>query len=237
MKKRIGTAMVLAFYAAATLSACSRMQISDESKEAISEAENVLQDAVTTAMSGISDTADLFKSGQDNLNDILEKAQNSDIGKTGAASDNDESAQKAGILASTEDIELSDVDGAGKDYIFYYAGDAFEAHYTKDNWKVINSYRITNEQDITIICRALSDEHPIPGKDGESVRTAEDMAYEWVQHNLAYEMLPQDSAWKENARDVDINPRDQGKTFEEMYRDRTGRELTMDEIMNLLQSH
>lgn len=251
MKKGMKTALVMAFGAALTLSACSSPVISEESKGALTEAENTLQDAVTTAVSGISDTAELFKSGQDNLDSIMEKVEKSypgieksypGIDKVFNAKPDEESAVSEaymgeGILSDAADIELTDTDGAGKDYIFYYAGDEFKARYTKDNWKVVDSYKITNEQDITIICEALADEHSIPGSDGVSVRTAEDMAYEWIQHNIAYLILPDDNRFKDNARDVDINPEDQGKSFEEMYKDRTGKELTVDDIMNMIQSN
>ena len=46
------------------------------------------------------------------------------------------------------------------------------------------------------------------------------MAYEWVQHNLAYEMLPDDSGYKDNAKDVDLNPDDQGKSLYDLFVDR-----------------
>ena len=39
------------------------------------------------------------------------------------------------------------------------------------------------------------------------------MAYEWEQHNIAYQLLPEDSPYKENAKDVDLNPEDQGKSI------------------------
>ena len=51
------------------------------------------------------------------------------------------------------------------------------------------------------------------------------MAFEWLQHNVAYAFLPDDSAWKRSAKDVDLNPADQGKTFQEMYEDRSGKTL------------
>ena len=72
-----------------------------------------------------------------------------------------------------------------------------------------------------IICEALKTEHPIHSADYESYRTAEDMAYEWIQHNLAYELLSDDSEWKYHAKDVDINPEDQGKSVYDLYRERT----------------
>ncbi len=43
------------------------------------------------------------------------------------------------------------------------------------------------------------------------------MAYEWLQHNIAYELLP-DSEFKASAKDVDLDPDDQGLSLEEIYR-------------------
>ena len=54
-----------------------------------------------------------------------------------------------------------------------------------------------------------------------SYRTAEDMAYEWIQHNIAYEILSEDSPWKEHVKHVDLNPEDQGKNLKELYKSRT----------------
>lgn len=67
------------------------------------------------------------------------------------------------------------------------------------------------------ICQALIDIHPIHGKDMISYRTADDMAYEWVQHNIVYTLLPEDNLWKEHAKHVDLNPEDQGKNIKEIY--------------------
>ena len=52
------------------------------------------------------------------------------------------------------------------------------------------------------------------------------MAYEWVQHNIAYNILPDGDKWKDNAKDVDINPADQNKSLYEMYKNKTGGNLT-----------
>lgn len=81
------------------------------------------------------------------------------------------------------------------------------------------------------ICQALLDVHPVHGSDMQSIRTAEDMAYEWLQHNLAYELLPEDNPWRRNAKDVDLNPEDQNKTFREMYEDRTGKEFRLEDLL------
>ena len=53
-----------------------------------------------------------------------------------------------------------------------------------------------------------------------SYRTPEDMAFEWQQHNFVYVMLPEESEWRQNVKDVDLDPKDQGKTYQEMYEDR-----------------
>ena len=45
----------------------------------------------------------------------------------------------------------------------------------------------------------------------------------WVQHNLAYSMLSEESEFKSWAKDVDLDPDDQGKSFIEIYEDRTGK--------------
>ena len=131
-----------------------------------------------------------------------------------------EESSNAGILTSVEDIGLQDTDGGGENYVFYYSDEEFRARYTPDNWKIFDSYRITDNEDMMIICQALSEVHPIHGKDMVSYRTPEDMAYEWQQHNFAYYMLPEESPWKQSVQNVDLDPKDQGKSFSELYEDR-----------------
>ena len=133
-------------------------------------------------------------------------------------------ADKA-LLSSAEDISLKDMDGSGHRYTFKYGGKTFKAGYSKDNWTIFNSYKINNEDDMKIICAALIDLHPIHGSDLKSYRTADDMAYEWLQHNIAYAYLPKDSPWRDDAKNVDLDPADQGRTFKEIYEDRTGEKL------------
>jgi hypothetical protein len=70
------------------------------------------------------------------------------------------------------------------------------------------------------ICDVLIKIHPIHGRDMISYRTSDDMVYEWVQHNLAYKLLPNDNSWKNSAKDVDFDPEDQGKSIKEIYEDR-----------------
>ena len=122
------------------------------------------------------------------------------------------------LLSSADDIALTET-GEGS-YTFTYNGEQFTALYTPDNWKIIDSYRIRNKEDMAIICEALISICPIHGRDYESYRTPEDLAYEWDQHNIAYDMLPDTSRWKQNTKDVDLNPEDQGKSFIDMARDR-----------------
>lgn len=136
------------------------------------------------------------------------------------------------VLRTTKDINLRDLDGNKTNYIFTYNNENFSAKYTKDNWHIEDSYKITNAKDIGLICQALIDVHPIHGKDMKSYRTVDDLVYEWQQHNLAYTILPDDNSWKEHAKDVDLNPDDQGKSLEEMYEDRTGNELDIEKLKN-----
>ena len=43
--------------------------------------------------------------------------------------------------------------------------------------------------------------------------------YKDVEHRAIY---TEDNPWKENVKDVDLNPEDQGKSLEELYKERTG---------------
>jgi len=128
-----------------------------------------------------------------------------------------------GILSGVDDVVLTDLTGAGTDYVFIYDDVPYSATYTPDNWEIKDSYRITNAMDMALICQALINEHPIHGKDMISYRTCDDMAYEWVQHNIAYSFLPEDSQWMESVKNVDFDPEDQGRSYRDLYEDRTGR--------------
>lgn len=137
------------------------------------------------------------------------------------------------VLSSTKDINLRDLDGKKTNYSFTYKNQDFSAKYTKDNWHIKNSYKITNAKDIGVICQALIEVHPIHGKDMKSYRTVDDLVYEWQQHNLAYNILPDDNSWKEHAKDVDLNPADQGKSLAEIYEARTGNKLDIKKLKNI----
>ena len=132
-------------------------------------------------------------------------------------------------INSPDDINLRSGDGSY--YTFTYKDEDYEAEFQEDTWTIYNSCRIKNAKDILIICRALSEEHSVPSRDRESTRTPEDMAFEWEQHNLAYEQLPEGNHWRESSRNVDLDPDDQGKTFKEIYEERTGEELNLDTVM------
>ena len=146
-----------------------------------------------------------------------------------------------GILSSEEDIGLGSSDGVN--YYFTYNGTEFHAEHRYDAWVIYQSYRIINASDIEIICGALSREHPVPSIDYTSYRTPSDMALEWIQHNIVYYQLPEGSHWREHAMTVCLDPEDQGKTFQELYEDRTGEKFDIAEhsddikryLKNLLQ--
>lgn len=140
-------------------------------------------------------------------------------------------SEETGILTSTSDINLTDTDGSGTNYTFVYDSETYKAVYRTDNWTIFDSYKINNMADMTIICQALIDTSPVHGRDMQSYREASDMAYEWMQHNVAYMALPDDSPLKSHAKDVDFDPEDQNKTFDEIYKDRTGKDLDIDDIL------
>ena len=123
-------------------------------------------------------------------------------------------------LSPAESIGLCDTDGSGSTYTFTWDGEEFTALYWTDNWRVIDSYRIQDIESITLVCQALADTHPIHSADYSGWRTADDMAYEWVQHNIAYDFLPAGSSLSSSAKDVDLDPKDQGKSVYDMFLDR-----------------
>ena len=136
-------------------------------------------------------------------------------------------ADKNPAPSPQKDIVLNDTDDSGENYTFEYDGKRFKARYTYDNWKIFDSYKIINEDDLVRICRVLADTHPVHGSDLSSYRKPEDMAYEWQQHNIAYAVLPKDDPLRDHAKDVDLDPEDQGRSFQEIYEDRTGRKLEL----------
>ena len=194
-------------------------EVKDNVKDSVKEAGEKATDA---AKQSIKDAA------KEALNGASEDALSDAASEALSTLDN---SSTAGILKSAADIELTDTDGNGKNYHFYYAGDDFTAIYTPDNWKIKDSYKIHSEADMIIICQALIDEHPVHGKDMESYRTAEDMAYEWEIHNMGYAFFTDDENLRNKAKDVDFDPKDQGLTIEEFYESRTGKEFDVSVIL------
>ena len=134
------------------------------------------------------------------------------------------------VKPTIDKIELVNKSGDEKNYSFNYNDGEFTAIHRKNNWEIIDSYKIINQKDMEVICQALIDVYPIPSKDYKSNRTAEDMAYEWIQHNIAYTILPENSKYKDNSKDVDFNSEDQGKTFKDFYESRTGKKFDIKDI-------
>ena len=248
MKKKTIVIMATCMVAMLSATGCGKMNLTEDQKEAIAETKDELEaslkDSVSAAVEEISESVEELSEhtsvAEDYIKEVKEEIKEAaEAGSILPEQEIMEDAAKeasteSGILISPEDIELTDTDGNGTNYSFLYDGETFKARYIPDNWKIYDSYKITNEADITIICQALTEEHPIHGKDMVSYRTPDDMAYEWLQHNIAYALLSDDSSFKAKAKDVDLNPEDQGRTFEEFYKDRTGKELTMEDIMKYL---
>ncbi|WP_026516499.1 hypothetical protein [Butyrivibrio sp. MC2021] len=132
-----------------------------------------------------------------------------------AASESSSEPEIVPLLSSIEDIGLSSADG--KNYTFTYDDRQYTAIYTPDHWKIRDSYDINSIEDMTIICQALINEHPIHGRDMVNYRTVDDMVYEWEVHNIAYFFFSDKDEAKAHAKDVDFNPEDAGLTFEEYY--------------------
>jgi hypothetical protein len=124
------------------------------------------------------------------------------------------------LLSSAEDIGLRDINGNGQNYEFTYDGRSFSALYEPDNWHITDSYLIDNRADLVIICQALIDIHPVHSADMTGWRTAEDMAHEWEKHNQAYYLLPDSSEWKNSAKDVDLDSKDEGKSAFDLFMDK-----------------
>lgn len=48
------------------------------------------------------------------------------------------------------------------------------------------------------------------------------MTYEWIEHNIVYEIPMSDDSLKETAASVDLDPKDQNKTLLEILQGRSG---------------
>lgn len=106
-------------------------------------------------------------------------------------------------------LNLHCVDNIYSKYKFTYNGKEYTAEYTTDNWKIRNSYEITEMSDMVLICSLLKDRHPIHNKNYTGWRTAENMANEWDAHNFAY-CVDLFGLWHNHTKDVDIDPTGDG---------------------------
>ena len=211
MKKKIISAVILACLLTACGNNVTKNDVTESSAKtevpSVAEKKSSPESSAESVAESVQEETE--SSYAENIEDIVEEM-------------NEEAEEEKGLLTSAEDIHLTDADGWETNYSFEYGGETYSAVYTPDNWKIIDSYRIINTNDMKIICRALIEVNPIHGSDMQSYRTAEDLAYEWTQHNIAYELLPEDSEWKSHAKDVDLNPEDQDKGLYELFLSRTG---------------
>ena len=95
------------------------------------------------------ETVGKFADSLAQINDEASESRSSDsvTGYANAESDDESaktSSESIGILTKASDIELTDVDGKGKNYVFSYADESFYATYTTDNWKIIDCEKIKN---------------------------------------------------------------------------------------------
>lgn len=126
----------------------------------------------------------------------------------------------ASHISSVDDFNWRSV--SGTTYQFDYNGETFNATYSGNSWNIVDSYRIENWDDLMIISEWLAEKHSISSING-GYRSAESFAYEWQQHNIAYQALapwgwlsfaiPQIGVGIDRAADVDIDfGPDEGKT-------------------------
>lgn len=129
---------------------------------------------------------------------------------------------------SDKDFEVTydGKDDYAENYSFTYGGETFTVHYTPysgGDWKVVDSYKITNKADMVLICEKLHRLHKIEGRITR-YRTAKDMADEWEIHDQGYVLAKNygmDSAVA-RLKDVDMDKKDQGKTFDDFVKDFLG---------------
>lgn len=213
--------VLLTLTAAALFSACASSETNDEQSV---EAPVTSAETTTTTQQETETTTTELVTSDEPQHESYDDGLYADAEPLWDEEDEEDTA----LLSQPSDIGIYDIDGANTNFRFTYGDEEYTAIYTPDNWKIVDSYKIDNYSDMQIICQALIEINPVHGSDMQSYRTAEDMAYEWEQHNIAYAILPEDSAWRNNAKDVDLNPADQGKSIYELYKDRTGQDLTLE---------
>lgn len=233
MKRAITLIAIVVIIAACCFAGCSQLRelgsaAADKLSPALDKAEELpeaLDNAEDLLSSGIAKAKDLLPDSEGEKGDESQNTSSSAEGGAWSVPSLGSIASGKRKLSSVEGVSLVSTDDYAQGYVFDYDGDQFTAYFDGTSWKVHDSYKITNHDDIVLICQALLNEHPVYGSDWESFRTADDMAYEWEQHNLAYFVLPEDSRWRDDAKDVDLDPDDQGKSIQELYESRTGQKL------------
>ena len=132
-----------------------------------------------------------------------------------------------GIL--DENLELEGTEDMYESYSINYGSDVLTAIYEDEEWQIIDSYKVKSCADMELICEKLNEIHTIPASESSQEKTREpkDMTFEWLQHNMIYDILPDDSEWKESTKHVNLNAADQGKTYIEIYEGRTGERFDM----------
>ncbi len=141
-----------------------------------------------------------------------------------------EASSGAAPTLSENDFELTYTgsDDYADNYSFSYGDETFTAHYTPylgGDWKIVDSYKITNRADMIIICEALLKESKVCGCITH-YRTAKDMADEWEIHNQGYVVAKNYgmASAVDRLKDVDLDKKDQGKTFDEFLAEFLGRQ-------------
>ena len=198
------------------------------------DAKGIIDELKKATESGESSENDTSDSSEELSNEDSSNADNSgsNTNKDDSNSSSKEENSSAGLLTSTADINLTSADGGTKNYTFVYDGETYKAKHTADHWTIYDSYKINSKSDMMIICQALIDLYPVHGSDMVSYRTAEDMTFEWQQHNIGYIFLGEKSEWASHLKDVDFDPADQGKSFDEIYKDRTGKEFKFSDFLS-----
>ena len=138
------------------------------------------------------------------------------------------SAGSAPTLSETDfTVNFDSSDDYADNYSFTYGDETFLVHYTPylgGDWKIVDSFKITNRADMVIICEKLLKINQVEGRITQ-YRTAKDMADEWEIHNQGYKIAKSLSMASavERLKDVDLDKKDQGKTFDDFLAEFLGK--------------
>ena len=136
-------------------------------------------------------------------------------------------SSSAGTSPTISAADFALTDNGDDSYTFNYGGETFSAVFTPyigGDWKIYDSYKITNRADMVIICEKLLAVNKVEGRI-TPCRTAKDMADEWEIHNRGYSLAKSFSMTSaaERLKDVDMDKKDQGKTFDDFLAEFLGR--------------